>query len=301
MEQENNALSEKEEKERPAALSGLLMGIGVIAMAVFVFRGMWVGAFLALLFMVAMIATNKDSHRPEGQIPESKIAESTQENSAAKVKKDESSINYELFDDVVDWNILKYKYEDNISLLPDMAKTVSGHGGEVITFLQEPENEYDQKAVAIYLDEIKIGYVYRGRIQDMINDWISKEEKFIGYINKIWVDENKVSYKIGFYRPYQTFENKTFSLIKTKKKVDEEFRREDFIFDINPGDGVTIDYDDELDSYVVHNKCYEEIGELGESAFEFIEDSDSDQVRGVVQSLDYTERGVKMKIIVCLL
>lgn len=201
---------------------------------------------------------------------------------------DESIKNYELFDDIVDESILKYKYEESICLDENAIDIVTGHGGEELNFIPEPNNEFDEKAVAIYLHNTKIGYVYKGKIKDMLNDWISRNEIYIGYVNKIFKCENKVTYKIGFYKPMETFESRTFTLVKTNKKIDEDTRRIDNLMYMNEGDPVQIEYNHETYSYIVFDEHYDEIGELPESADNFIE---SNNVIGIVSSLEETDNG----------
>lgn len=46
--------------------------------------------------------------------------------------------------------------------------------GESVDIEQEPDNEYDDRAVAVMHLGDKIGYIYRGRLQDMINDFIDR-------------------------------------------------------------------------------------------------------------------------------
>lgn len=213
---------------------------------------------------------------------------------------DESQKNYVLFDDVEGNNIIKYEYEDKMFLLENAINTLSGHGGEDLTFSPEPENEYDKKAVAIFLDEAKVGYVYKGKIQDMLNDWIKRDDFFRGYINKINKPENFVTYKIAFYKNKDTFEHKTFSLVKTGKKIDEDTKRSDNLKLLSEGDAVSVDYDSYDDCYVVYNGYYEEIGELPSSAENFI--GEDAKCIGIIESMDYDDNDKpKAKVTVYLL
>lgn len=214
---------------------------------------------------------------------------------------DESKKNYNLFDNVLNGSILSYKYEEYIYLLDNAINKIKGNGGEELSFVQEPTNEYDNKAIAVYLNKTKIGYVYRGKIQDMLNDWISRKDIYYGYINKIFVTENKATYKIGFYKPFKQFTNKTFSLIKMTKKIDEDIRREDNLYCVSDGDEVTIEYDEYIDNYVVYNKYYDEIGELSSSAATFIDDNSHSEILGFVKESTFTESGApKVRIVICL-
>ena len=64
--------------------------------------------------------------------------------------KPESEKNYDLFDKCIDNYYLAYEYEEKI-VFPKV-DSITGNGGKKIVFKQEPDNEYDNKAVALYLD-----------------------------------------------------------------------------------------------------------------------------------------------------
>lgn len=46
--------------------------------------------------------------------------------------------------------------------------------GAVLTLRKEPENKYDNHAVAIYCDGHQIGYLHRNKLQDMANGYLAK-------------------------------------------------------------------------------------------------------------------------------
>ncbi len=205
--------------------------------------------------------------------------------SAAKSTVPEGEMNYDLFYDVEQNAVLSYEYENNICLDEGAFELVRGNGGKELTFKQEPENAYDKEAVAIYLGHSKLGYVYHGVIQDMINDYIKRGWHFRGYINKYQVQERKAMFKIGFYKPFDQLESKTFSLTKVKKKIDEDTKRVDNLAFCKKGDILTIEYNDYDDVYVVYNDCYEEIGELPATATDFLDEESYKKIVGVLLSL----------------
>lgn len=177
---------------------------------------------------------------------------------------------FELFDDICNNSILSYNYEESLCIIDKSFNVASLKCGEDIKFMQEPDNEYDSKAVAVYFGELKIGYVFKGMIQDMINDWIKRADYFRGYINKIFIEENKATYKIGFYKPLSKCESKIVSLTKTAKKLDEYYSRSDNLTRCQDGEYVTLEYNYGTETYVVFNDCYEEIGEISKSNSETI-------------------------------
>lgn len=206
-----------------------------------------------------------------------------------KLAGDDGQKDYSLFHKVSAGYFLKYQYEKDLCMIEDVMDFIVGNGGKEIKFVQEPENEYDDKAVAIYLGDKKLGYVYKGQIQDMINDFITRGDAVVGYINKYSKNENTATYKVGFYRPLSLCESKQYTLAKTGKKVDEYTKRSENLEYCNEGEEITVSFDYESDSYVVYNSLYDEIGELPKKAMDFIGDTDEDSIGGTFDSLDYDE------------
>lgn len=200
----------------------------------------------------------------------------------------ESEKTYHLFSSIEGDNYLKYEYERDLCLCAGVdAADLSGKGGTPITFEQEPDNIYDDKAVAVYLESKKIGYVYRGRTQDMCNDWFKRDMLFIGHLAKINVAENTATYKIGFYRPLAERENKLFPLLRVTKTV------EDFEISSRYDNLSVMDEGDEVDYY--NGTVYDgtdELGELSDKAIDFIEQFE--KVALIIESLDDNKAKIRV-------
>ena len=210
--------------------------------------------------------------------------------SPAEKEVPDGEMNYNWFDDIMDRAIMLYNYEENLCPSDDAFDYIPGNGGKTLTFKQEPENPHDGKAVAVYLGTAKIGYVYRGTVQDMINDYIKRNWIIFGYLNKYSVADKKATYKIGFYRPLDTYKSKSFNLTKTKKKVDEYTSREDNLLGCEEGEALTIEYEDD-DCYTVSDMSYNEIGELPKSAAKFISENDYKKLVGIMNSCEEDDNG----------
>lgn len=208
--------------------------------------------------------------------------------SSSKPVVPESEKTYHLFSSIEGDNYLKYEYERDLCLSSGVdAADLSGKGGTPITFVQEPDNKYDDKAVAIYLEAKKIGYVYRGRTQDMCNDWFKRDMLFIGHLAKINVAENTATYKIGFYRPLEERENKLFPLLRVTKTV------EDFEISSRYDNLSVMDEGDEVDYY--NGTVYDgtdELGELSDKAIDFIEQFE--KVALIIESLDDNKAKIRV-------
>ena len=243
------------------------------------------------LFSVGNVQQQNTSTSPEAT---DSVADINKNKSIPDGEKD-----YDLFFDVLDDSALSYQYEKEICSLDYDLSCVSGNGGKPISFVQEPENEYDDRAVAIYLNDNKLGYVYRGTTQDMINDWIKRNWQVVAYINKFNISERKVTYKIGFYKPLDLFDSKEFSVVKTGKKDCDHTPRYENLETCNVGDTVDVDYDYSSESYVLTNYTVSEIGELPASASSFINAANCKSVVGVISEMTEDDNGkpkAKVKI-----
>lgn len=83
---------------------------------------------------------------------------------------------------------------------PDVVK------GAVVTFRKEPENKFDSHAVAVVVGRKRIGYLYRGKLQNMANAWLDRGDTVSGRIVRCEPDAykpkgNALSIDINFYSP----------------------------------------------------------------------------------------------------
>lgn len=205
----------------------------------------------------------------------------------------DGQMNYDLFDDVTPHGVLKYQYENNIFFLhKENFQRVVGMGGKQIGFIFEEDNPVDPKAVKICtMTGDEIGYVNKGQTQDMLHDWERKGWEFAGYINKYSVEDQTATYKIGFYRPLDTFDSKDFRLTKISKKVtdDDYYSRFSALGRCKEGDIVRIEYSDYDDTFIVLEQesfSTHEIGELPASVEKFIDGRPYDKLIGVIHDIE---------------
>ena len=265
-------------------------------------------AFVSVCFVVAgAILIYLDKKQKKTTIPAPATTASAQPQPPKEEPKKETipdgTKNYDLFNEFLDGQFLCYEYEENVCLIEDAFDAIIGNGGKQITFKFEPENEFDDKAVSLSVEGKKIGYVYRGKIQDMIHSYYKQGRQICGYLNKYSAAERKATYKIGFYKPADYFENKQFSLVKTTKKIDEYTTRAENLSYCDEGDVVTIECDSFADdSYVVYADGYDEIGELPKSAVNFIEENNPKKIYGILNTIEEDDNGkLKAKITVYLI
>ena len=102
----------------------------------------------------------------------------------------------------IDGYALRYLYKDvEISSWEYIPRDIKI--GNRIIFMQEPTNEYDNKAVMLMFvpQRKKLGYLYRGKMQDMVNDYINRGDKVVARLSYLTFNPCKiVKIDIGFYK-----------------------------------------------------------------------------------------------------
>ena len=179
---------------------------------------------------------------------------------------------YQFFDEM-NGMVLAYQYHDvGVALFQNSELPASSlHVGDMVFIRQDKDNPYDQNAVSIIFDSKKLGYLYKGRLQDMANDWINKDLEMWSYISLVDIPNKKINIAIGFYK-----EGKYLSLKKSgmpcKKYRLTGNRNEEMQSNIllcSVGDEVTFFYDDEKEKNLVSAEY--EVGYLPASANSLVE------------------------------
>ncbi len=251
--------------------------------------GMFISCLIGTAFCFFMAHYVKKKYIPS--MPNNTVATKTE-------TVPDGQMNYNLFEEIAEGSILQYEYETEFFLSENALEYINGNGGKGVNFIQETNNAYDSAAVAIYLNDHKLGYVYRGGIQDMINDWIKRKHFFIGYINKYSVTNKSATIKIGFYKPLDSFPSYEATLVKTKKKIDEYTTREDNLNSCEAGDTITVEFDSDENQAIVYDDYYQEIGELPAKAFKFCEEYEDRDIKGIVTECEYNEDAEKHDVTV---
>lgn len=180
--------------------------------------------------------------------------------------------------DYTNGSFLKYFYDDeNIAGVQhrdlDFSKINISH----IRFEFEPNNQYDSNAIRIYQGDIFLGYVHKGRTNEMIHSYLKNPDWDIyAKINTIDEANQALKYQIAFYKQISetdhelVFEKDTV-LTKTSKRADEfSTSRQEALSYLSEGDTVTIEESYDSDNLLVLNDVGDELGELGKKISETI-------------------------------
>lgn len=153
--------------------------------------------------------------------------------------------------------------------------------GREIDFRQEPNNEYDNTAVALFQNDLKIGYLYKGTLKDMVNDWIARNDCVVGWISSIDAVANTINITLAFYKTYSP----SYVIKLTLNKSNEI---QSNIDSSSEGDEVSVEYDYDSDSYCVYN--YDLIGYVPKSKSSIFEDNECDACIARIEFNDETEK-----------
>ena len=249
----------------------------------------------AIIFTVyySQYKKSKAIQEPQKQNPvETKsISSNTGNQTAQPVKKIESDVTFLKIDDGY---YLRWQYKENVALSQNLDKVRLNDCD--IDLVPEPDNQYDANAVALYKGEHKLGYLYKGKTQEMVLYYLDD----INYRIKTAVclldtENNKLAVKVAFYHKLDAIQldTLTFSLTKISKKAEFGSSRYENVSIMNVGDYVEI-FDNYNGSYTVCDECGNELGELNAKK---IEDIFGDIIYAKIADIDLTENDTyKVKI-----
>lgn len=181
---------------------------------------------------------------------------------------------------------LAYKYDDVRIYVPDdVALDPSAlTPGTQVDLIAEPENTYDPHAVAVSVGGTKIGYLLKGRIQDMANDFHAQSLPVFAQVYSASVESKDVMLRICFYR------GKPKSTASTKREFRLTGNRgremQENIEASSVGDEVTFFFDPDKAKYMA--STVDDIGYLPASAEKFFEGGNP---RGVVSRIEIDSNG----------
>ncbi len=92
----------------------------------------------------------------------------------------------ECLDDEEDGDIAyRYKNVGVFVLYTDVFNHPALVEGAIVSLRQEPENTYDHRAVAVVIGRKRIGYLFKGKLQDMANDWLDRGDAVSGRVVRV--------------------------------------------------------------------------------------------------------------------
>lgn len=171
-----------------------------------------------------------------------------------------------------------------------------------IRFKQESTNKYDENAITINVNDYKLGYVYKGKMQDMINDYLNKNYRIFATISKINEVENSIKYDIDFYPNVEetdiefTYEKDDYKKFKLIGNTNAEMQ--DNIYVMAVGDKVSVSYDVDKEKYLATSDFFE-IGYMPKTFDKFIDDFPNSSLEGFIENISENDND-KYVVSVCI-
>lgn len=176
---------------------------------------------------------------------------------------------------------LKYNYKEVAIACVDMPEyqpaAVAAKVGNAVVLTQEPTNTYDNNAVLLSLTSGgRLGYLHKGKLQDMANDFLRKGLPVVGIIE----NQPAKTIKLGFYdiarseKNLQRLQSKaTYTTFKLTGNTGAEMQEN--IDTQSVGDVVQIEYDNEKEKFLVTNEYGAELGYISSTKLEDGEEYDA--------------------------
>lgn len=194
---------------------------------------------------------------------ETKVTQNVQSTHSADLVNDDTD---------VDGYELTYKYDG--VLVAYSSNYSDAKVGKFVSLVPEPNNEYDTNAVAVMLNDVKLGYLPKNKLQKMYHDYINSGKIVLA---KIEYNNNSSTILLTMYY-YKPLTN-DFNLLISKNIPHKSFKLtgnskfQDNISICSVGDEVTFYYDSEVDKMIASASC--DIGYIGKSQEEYIDGLES--------------------------
>ena len=186
---------------------------------------------------------------------------------------------------------LKYQYTDVGIAFPNEIELLRSFGKTVHLEL-DASNQYDNETVNIYnsvyengkvTGKILLGYLYKGKLRDMVRDWLNRDELVMARISSI---ENSLD--LYFYVDIDTmnFVSKTFMLTATGS-----VKKQEALMYLEDGDFVNTDGEE------VYDDSGEVIGKLSSAAQTWIDEhAEGNNFKLMITDYDDSDEKIKTKV-----
>lgn len=189
---------------------------------------------------------------------------------------------------------LAYQYEDVRLFVPSSELFSKMSVGTELFGIQEPDNPHDSKAVRLILSGETLAYFYRGKLQDMANDYLQFGGRVYGIVSSLSPEDQTIMANIGYYKGVNQDEFKSLyhrfphsKLYRLTGSSSED--RQTNIMISNIGDKCSLEYDYDKEKYLVLSP--DELGYLSASAAKLVDDYGEFSCQVFIGSIDFTDSG----------
>ena len=186
--------------------------------------------------------------------------------------------------------------------------------GSKVSFVKEPDNQYDPKAIKVMLGNSLLGYLKKdSQMQDMVNNYLENDDYYVlANINDFDKEKKQIQLQIAFYKQFDEDEcpvedKLVCSIVKSSKKDFYGESRQDNYLALDSGDFVSlsVNYEsDGEDTYIVENESGGELGEISAKQSEKIRSYDAEgkemicRIKEVTENPDSGKYGAKVEVFI---
>ena len=187
-----------------------------------------------------------------------------------------------------------YDYEDVNLFVPDSHAFSKMNVGTKLNAYRDSDNEYDKNAVRLEWNSDTLAYFYRGKLQDMANDYLRFGGCVHGVITGLMPEDKKIQAHLGFYKGENY--DRIRELYKKNPKAksykltgSSSESKQSNIMICNVGDECDVEYDYDKDKYLVSSG--DELGYLPASAAKMIDEYGEDNCSVFISDIDTNDSG----------
>lgn len=186
----------------------------------------------------------------------------------------------------IDDYYLKWSYTQKLAF-PSNFDTIKEGLSEGLNLDHEADNIHDADAVAVFSGEVKLGYLYKGNVKDMVHKYFFNREDFTPAMIVTEVNEETQTIRvlIAFYKQIDIENNPNVKILKSRisNNYDPDNRDDRYyaLDDIEIGEKLSIE-DDGYYGCLVYTEQGDELGRIGKKAAEEVEDFLADELGQVI-------------------
>lgn len=180
------------------------------------------------------------------------------------------------FSEYNDGQLMKYHYEDvEIGLLANLPFSL-----EEIKLYEYVDLIQKDGGICIFYNFKQIGYLRKGKIQEMVNDFKGRGEFVTAFISSIDIKSNSISVDMAFYK-------KAKPIYKGKVNGNKNEEMQGNLMGVYEGDRVDFDYNYEKETFEAFVDGSLSIGYLPKSCTKKLEEADS--IKGYIADIDFDD------------
>lgn len=189
---------------------------------------------------------------------------------------------------------MAYSYKEVNLFVPDPSCFDKIKVGTKLNARKDPNNPYDKNAVRLEWNRDVLAYFYRGKLQDMANDYLMVGGLVHGIVTELLPEDKKIQASVGFYKGEEQDELKSYLSKDPRAKMykltgtSSESRQDNLLLS-DVGDKCSIEYDAEKEKYLVYDG--DEIGYLPAAAAKLVDEAGEFECSVFIAKVDTDDNG----------